>query len=265
MRRTKEPNRTRPGFSLIELLAVVGILILLMAILMPSLGRAREQARDTQCLSRIRQLFIAHTQYIHENRVLPPLNDDADDGTWQYNYLIFDGKDYHNNFGPLIDASYEVDSIEQLFCPVQTDPFHTPNTEENPWPAKRPRKVRSGYARRYHLSGRSLAQFRRTRAFATDVFHVPDLIASGHGRGVNVVYTDGHASWVNDGQKMINKGTDDAPIWEKGHFFLSESDLGRPFDLEDNPEVAKIWRKLDDGGIGNPGASHGGSSGQTGN
>ena len=75
MRRTREPNRRERGFSLIELLAVVGILVILMAVLMPSLGRARVQARDTQCLSRLRQLFIAHTQYIHENLVLPPLND----------------------------------------------------------------------------------------------------------------------------------------------------------------------------------------------
>ncbi len=264
MIRTVEANRPERGFSLIELLVVVSILILLIAVLMPSLGRAREQARDTQCLSRLRQLFIAHTQYIHENRVLPPLNNDADDGTWQYNYLVFDGKDYHNNFGPLIDASYEVNSIEQLACPVQTDPFHSPNTEENPWPPKRPRKVRSGYGRRYHLSGRSLAQFRSTRAFAADVFHVPDLIGKGHGHGVNVVYTDGHAAWVQDGAKMVNKGSEDAPDWQRGDLFLSESDLGRPFDLMDNREVAKIWRILDDGGIGSPGPSRVGSGGQTG-
>lgn len=47
--------RTRHAFTLIELLVVISIIALLIAILLPALGAAREAARNTQCLSNIRQ------------------------------------------------------------------------------------------------------------------------------------------------------------------------------------------------------------------
>ena len=55
------------AFTLIELLVVVAILALLMAILLPSLGRAREQARTTRCLTNLKAMETAHWMYISDN------------------------------------------------------------------------------------------------------------------------------------------------------------------------------------------------------
>ncbi|MDI9582915.1 MAG: prepilin-type N-terminal cleavage/methylation domain-containing protein, partial [Acidobacteriota bacterium] len=54
---------TRRGFTLIELLVVIAIIAILAAILFPVFARAREKARQTACLSNLKQIGLGAMMY----------------------------------------------------------------------------------------------------------------------------------------------------------------------------------------------------------
>ncbi|WP_052362391.1 prepilin-type N-terminal cleavage/methylation domain-containing protein [Geminisphaera colitermitum] len=59
---------TDAAFTLIELLTVIAIIGILAAIIIPTVGRVRESARNAQCLSNLRQNHMAYMQQTMENK-----------------------------------------------------------------------------------------------------------------------------------------------------------------------------------------------------
>jgi prepilin-type N-terminal cleavage/methylation domain-containing protein/prepilin-type processing-associated H-X9-DG protein len=118
--------RTRKAFSLIELLVVVAIIALLVTILLPSLDRARQQAKNVNCQSNVRQLGLANFGYALENagHLVPAAKDIH---LSNYGHHRWHGYREHANdpFDPLRGplASYLADGkVKQ--CPSFTE-FHT--------------------------------------------------------------------------------------------------------------------------------------------
>lgn len=96
---TTIPRRAR-GFTLIELLVVIAIIALLIGILLPSLGRARESSRRARCLNNTRQLAMACINYSNDVKA---------------GYFIPAYFDWEDNIGWLFPTY--IDSYQAALCP----------------------------------------------------------------------------------------------------------------------------------------------------
>ena len=214
-------SRASRAFTLVELLVVVGIIAVLVAILLPVMGQARESARRTVCLSNLRQVHAIFNLYAIENRDAVPLG-------YRRNIKQFNSMVYSVTTGKfcvfgILYMNGKMAEPEVFFCPSNADPQSILQSETNPWPpgpdGPDPSKnVFAGYGCRpevelndeFHIYGNlvgtppvlvpvpKLNDFRNKAIFA-DLVAAPVRVDLRHKKGVNVLYGDGSAVWIDRG------------------------------------------------------------------
>ncbi len=106
---TAETNRNRTGFTLIELLVVIAIIAILAAILFPVFAKAREKARQTSCLSNLKQIGLALLQYTQDYDEFSPNR--------CYDSTGFIGDQYLGTPAPLLEPYIKTRAI--FVCPTK--------------------------------------------------------------------------------------------------------------------------------------------------
>ena len=167
----------RRGFTLIELLVVIAIIAILAAILFPVFAKAREKARQTRCLSNLKQLDLAALSYAQ----------DYDERWVRYRYP------------------------NPYYWPDKLDPY-LKNAEILKCPS-RPTVARAYGMNYHHLHGWSLASVEYPSehlAFCDNhnilagcpcqggsyLYYTPGLNPLPHNDGINMAFVDGHAKWL---------------------------------------------------------------------
>ncbi len=184
---------SRSGFTLVELLVVIGVIAVLIAILLPALNKARDQARTLMCLSNLRQIVVGMTMYAGENKDFLPWGDNAPAGIQSWPKAVA------KYVGGTLDAAGNVVVMPPVYkCPAAYfDEWGTVHHSVNP--IIMPDRTRKfGSIPPYYLTPYKLTRVRP----AQDIMMVFDAAQIG-GKGYNT-YT---ACWgINNGLSSQTAG-----------------------------------------------------------
>ena len=183
----------RRGFTLIELLVVIAIIAILASILFPVFAKAREKARQTNCLSNLKQLALAALSYSQDYDELMPKADPGNAGLAPLNYGAWMGALSVGLWDPTRGSVYPYIKNTQLYiCPSRKSQPTYPGCsyEMN--------QLTSAIALGAIDDVSGTALFAESMCDDAAGYPTDDFGSfSCHNGGSNVAFTDGHAKWLN--------------------------------------------------------------------
>ncbi len=200
-------TRLNHAFTLIELLVVISIIALLIGILLPALGAAREAARATQCLSTVRQIAIATNVYATEHRDRLPASWSGNSGTpYLGGTWIGTAERFHAALEDYIDvARGDDDSYGDFYwCPSTVLPWN--GTDE----------PKSTYSANVNVLT-SLARIDRPLVRLDEIIRPSEIISVGDANQASATVSGPHYSGMIDGltynlPPQVNNPEDPLPI-----------------------------------------------------